>query len=207
MAVCEVGCGRDSIFNHLDGFSEMTIIEPELYFLDLQPDIINKSKVYKVRNKLEKVSELFKDRFDLVIVAGLIHEVNEPTKFLGHIRKICSENGIVLITINNTHSIHRLIGNEMGELDNVNGLTTTAKFFNQFSGSFTMKNIIEMCKKVDLSIEHHETFMPKFLPHSKMQRLIDDKIIDIDFVNSLYKIGETGVLTNFGSEIILVVRK
>jgi len=206
MNVCEIGCGRDSIFNYIEPANDMTIIEPQSEFLKLQPDFINKKQVNKINNKLEKVSALFKNRFELVILSGLIHEVEDPVNFLRHVREVSSENGLIVITTNNTKSIHRLIGLEMGELLDINELSNTARYFNQYSGSIMTSNILDMCKKVGFRVDSYGTFMPKILPHSIMQELITNEVINIDFIESLYAIGEAGVLNDFGSEIFLVVK-
>lgn len=206
MNVCEIGCGRESIFHYVEPVNDMTIIEPQSDFLKLQPDFINNKKVNKINNKLEKVSALFKNRFELIILAGLIHEVEDPLNFLRHVREISSENGLIVITTNNTKSIHRLIGLEMGELRDINELSNTALYYNQYSGSISTSNILDMCKKVGFSVDSYGTFMPKILPHAIMQELITNEVINIDFIESLYAIGETGVLNDVGSEIFLVVK-
>src|SRR4029078_5367609 len=65
------------------------------------------------------VDSLLPQTFDLIIIGGFLHEINNPGEVLQTVRKVCHANTIVHSFVPNAHSFHRLVAYEMGLIKDV----------------------------------------------------------------------------------------
>lgn len=200
-SILEVGCGLDSIFNHLNTTAECMIVEPIEQLLFSNSNSKLKSNIKKISGRLEEVSLKINLKFNVIILSSLIHEIKNPILLINHCKKVLDKEGRILIVTNNQNSIHRILGVSMGELEKLESRTSTENHMQQIFGAFTVKQLEEIVKDIGMKINKIETFFPKILPHKMMQSALDSNIIDMKFLNQLSNL--INFMPRFGSEIIL----
>ena len=200
-SILEVGCGLDSIFNHLNATAECMIVEPIEQLLFSNNNSKLKSNIKKIPGRLEEVSHKINSKFHVIILSSLIHEIENPALLLNHCKDVLDKEGRILIVTNNQNSIHRILGVSMGELEKLDSRTSTENQMQQISGAFTVKQLDVIVKSIGMKINKIETFFPKILPHKMMQSALDSNIIDMKFLNQMSNL--INFLPKFGSEIIL----
>jgi len=200
-SILEVGCGLDSIFNHLNATAECMIVEPIEQLLFSISNSKLKSNIRKIPGRLEEVSLKINLKFDVIILSSLIHEIENPILLLNHCKNVLDKEGRIIIVTNNQNSIHRILGVSMGELEKLESRTSTENQMQQIFGAFTVKQLEVIVKDIGMKINKIETFFPKILPHKMMQYALDSNIIDMKFLNQMSNL--INFLPQFGSEIIL----
>lgn len=107
----------DPLAAYVEEFDEYTIVEPVKEFLE------NAKKVLHGRKKITYVYGYFKDKideisqsaYDLIIVSGLLHEVDDPERLLNAVRAVSTTQTVVHINVPNACSIHRILAYEAGD--------------------------------------------------------------------------------------------
>jgi SAM-dependent methyltransferase len=201
--LAEIGCGVDSIFNHLDINVSGLIVEPIQDLIDLQTNL--NSNVIKVCSRLEKHTFDFAHPLDTVLMSSILHEIEEPNSFLKSAVDLLGHEGHVICVVPNAYSIHRLIGWKKGILDTPESRTATQETMQQRQLTFTPESITDLFTSLDLHVVECRTFFPKLLSHAQMQDLLNRNAIDQQFIEILY--GLSNFLEPVGSEIIIVGKK
>ena len=202
-SILEVGCGEDSIFNYIKHGGLKYIIEPIKEMLSSTQNIKLNKEIHVIVNTLENAHENLDVKFDIILVSSLIHEIKNPIEFVLRCREMLHKNGKIIIVTNNKLSIHRILGVELGILQNIDSKTHTEVKMQQFTGAFTTIELIELIEKCKLKVSKIETFFPKILPHEKMHEALKSGKINSNFLDNLYSIID--YLPEFGSEIIAEV--
>lgn len=198
--ILEVGCGIQSIFDFYNNYETFTVVEPSEKFCKM----IKKSKNYNqkitvINDFLEnKTEELKNEKFDFIILSSLLHEVIDPIKMLKCIKQLCNNNTLIHINVPNAHSMHLLWAYKAGLIEKIGNLTEVAKHFQQHT-TFTLESLAQMVNSVDFSILEKGSYFIKPFNHSKMQKLLDEKIINPELLNGLYDLIE--YFPNNGAEI------
>lgn len=96
----------------VNDFEKLTVVDGSKKMLDLIPN----------KNNLIKVHSLFEDfrpneQFDTIILEHILEHVEKPVELLTIVKEWLSTEGVMIIGVPNGHSLHRLIGVEMGLLD------------------------------------------------------------------------------------------
>jgi 2-polyprenyl-3-methyl-5-hydroxy-6-metoxy-1,4-benzoquinol methylase len=201
--ILEVGCGEDSIFNYIKHGGLKYIIEPIKEMLSSTQNIKLDKEIHVVVNTLENAHKNLDVKFDIILVSSLIHEIKNPIEFILRCKEMLNKNGEIIIVTNNKMSIHRILGVELGILQNIDSKTDTEVKMQQFTGAFTTVELIELVERCKLKVSKIETFFPKILPHEKMQEAIKSGKINSNFLDNLYLM--INYLPEFGSEIIAEV--
>ena len=120
--VLQLGLGNGVIAKALDSIVKMQII------VEGSSKIIKDfSFIGKNTNFVESYFEDFDttEKFDLILANHVMEHVDDPVSLLHSMKKKLKPNGEMLITVPNANSIHRLIGVEMGLLNNKFDLNTS----------------------------------------------------------------------------------
>ena len=198
--ILEVGCGTQSVFDFYNNYETFVVVEPSKQFCEMIKKSKNyNSKVTIINDFLENKAESLKnEKFDFIILSGLLHEVTEPIKMLKCIKQLCNNNTLVHINVPNAHSMHLLWAYKSGLIEKIGNLTEVAKHFQQHT-TFTLESLVKMVDSVNFSIIEKGSYFIKPFNHSKMQKLLDEKIIDSNLLNGLYDLVE--YFPNNGAEI------
>ena len=200
--VLEVGCGLDALFNHIDDFDTMDVIEPSFDFYKKAIDDSNGDSRIRCYNSFFEdcieTSELKKTKYDYIILSSLLHELENPEIILNCIRQLCYSNTIVHINVPNAKSIHRLLAEKMGLIQDIYQLSEQQKNM-QRNKVYDLELLSSEVIKTGFQIVESGSYFIKFLSGKQMDALITSGIAQDTIYDGLYKLGD--LFKDNGSEI------
>lgn len=205
--ILEIGCGYEPNFQNYTDFASYVAVEPGTAAFDYAAQLGAGDARVEIRNGLleDVADQLVGVDFDCIILPGLLHEVADPTGFLQLVRAIGGSEVMVYINVPNANSVHRIVGMEMGLIENTSQLTERNIFLEQqrvySSGSLEIE-----LRKVwpELEILDSGTFFLKPFTHAQMHGMTAKGLLDDGVFDALYK--ATDVLTDYGSELFVVAK-
>lgn len=204
-SILEVGCGLDSIANHYNDFSNLTIIEPAKKFYLGAVNQFNSKKNIVVRNcLLENFDNSNHQEWDLILVSSVLHEVQDSHSFLRSIEGLCSQDTKVLIIVPNAKSIHRLIAVSMGIIKADNQISETQKKMQQYV-TYDKEMLGKAIISAGFEAIEFGTFFLKPFTHSQMSYLYENNQIDLKTLDGLYE--ASTYFPENGSELFCLARK
>lgn len=196
--ILEIGCGKEPLFEYVNDVA-FTIVEPsETFYYNALELAGKRGNVICYNGFFEDVAEKLTDKYDAVICAGLLHEVEEPERLVKAIYEICTPNTIIHINVPNANSLHRILGKEMGILKNVHDMTKGNIEFQQHT-NFDRNSLNKIVENNGFKIIEQGALFVKPFSHEQMYTMLKNRIIDITTLEGLYKLGE--YMPEFASEI------
>lgn len=210
-SILEVGCGVSPLFKDFCDFDCMAVIEPSEEFsmqarkTAEKSDITAEIIIYNafLENIFEKIKEERK-QFDIIVASSLLHEVDEPNKFLQSIWELCSKDTIVHINVPNATSMHRLIALECGIIADVHE-KSRQQIVMQRQRTFDMKKLVEQVENAGFQIQDRGSYFIKPFTHSQMQKCLEAGIIDERVLEGLE--GLTKYFPDAGAEIYVNAKR
>lgn len=195
--ILEIGCGNDPLFQYIEDIS-FTVVEPAENFYN-HAVRINKANGNVILNGFfEDVSGQLSDKYDMIICSSLLHEVEKPDELLKAIANVCNEDTVVHINVPNAHSMHRLLGKEMGILADIHDMSRNNLDFQQ-NNVFDMDSLQQILCDNGFKIIDCGGYFVKPFSHEQMQAMLDSGIIDEKTLDGLYEL--TKFMPEFASEI------
>jgi 2-polyprenyl-3-methyl-5-hydroxy-6-metoxy-1,4-benzoquinol methylase len=206
--ILEIGCGFDPVFQYMDNFDSMTVVDPGIEFIEHAKNISKTSKhessIRCIHGFFEDlIPELSQQTYDFILVSSLLHELESPDSFLETLRSVCSINTILHINVPNAFSIHRILAKEMGLITEVFQKSETQKKLQQFS-TFSIDSLEDLLKNKHFEIIESGSYFIKPFTHSQMNDMLVSNIIDTKVLDGLYKL--TKYIPEYGSEIFVDCR-
>lgn len=197
--ILEIGCGTEPLFQYVEN-TDFTIVEAAQDFyqnaVDMSKDKAGSIKV--IKGFFEEIASALSEHYDMVICASLLHEVEYPKKLLKAIAYVCDKDTIVNVIVPNANSIHRILGKEMGILDDVHDKSENNITLEQ--NIVFDKNILKaMLVECGYEIIDEGGFFVKPFSHEQMYKMIQARIINEKVLNGLYSLGE--YMVDFASEL------
>jgi 2-polyprenyl-3-methyl-5-hydroxy-6-metoxy-1,4-benzoquinol methylase len=207
-SVLEIGCGLQSSITEIE-FNQGVVIEPIPECIAASREKLPEALREKIefhQGLAEEVlsSHVGRREFDLVLAMSILHEVLDPQLLLRNILSVMGENSILVLSVTNKDSIHRILGRQLNIISE-SGRTLMEDEMQQTTGAMSQIEISSLLKRNSYHILQLSTFFPKLLPHADMQRLLDQKKIDEGFLESMFALGQE--LSTFGSEILCIATK
>ena len=205
--ILEIGCGTDSLFNHLTDFESFVVLEPIESFVETalghaQGD----PRISVLHGFLESQSEQLRSHaFDLVIPSSVLHEVEEPTLFLESLNSVCSKQTVAHFNVPNALSLHRLLAVEMGMIENPFTPSDLARTF-QRTSNFDLPSLKELVQSCHFTVLSEGSYFLKPFSNRQMLQLVDHEIVPETFLDALYTVVENR-LPDLGAEIFVNVKK
>ncbi len=112
---------------------------------------------------------------DHLVAANVIHELDEPTAFLGRCRESLATDGLLHLTHQNPRSLHRLVAREMGLIDDLSAVSARGTEFGT-RRLHTADELSALAAAAGLHEVHREGIMLKPLPNSLMEQLPDEVV-------------------------------
>ena len=200
-SILEIGCGMWPIFAYLreSEYEKYTVVEPSETFYNNAKNMAHTEKINVMNGLFEQLSdEVAKHEYDFIICSSLLHEVDNPKKFLTEVKKCCNSKTIVHINVPNSNSLHRLIAYEMGIIRNKESISNSNLKLQQ-KGPYSMEQLIDEIFDAGFTVDDKGSFFLKPFSHSQMQMLLDNDIIGENVIDGLYKV--TKYFPEYGSEI------
>ena len=205
-SVLEIGSGRHSIFIDLSSYIQGTVVEPIQEFLTISRDeLSSKSNLAFFQGTFDEfVATEQQTFFSTVIISSLLHELYDPDTFLNQIKRVIDSQSSIFFVVSNRFSIHRILGVHLGLQLSLGEKTNTQIEMQQHSGSFSPAELRNILEKNGFEILRMKSFFVKLLPHQKMQQLLDEGLINRDFLETLNRISD--FLPDMGSELLVEAR-
>ncbi|MBI2135130.1 class I SAM-dependent methyltransferase [Candidatus Woesearchaeota archaeon] len=182
--ILEIGCAVNPMFPYFD-FNSYTIVEPNGVFVEQ----INKdlpTNVLVIQNFIENIS--FKKKFDLIIMSGVLHEVQNPGEILQTLHKFSHKNTLIHINLPNAFSFHRVLAYESGIIKSIFQSSKLDKILKRHQ--FDKKRLLNLLHKNNFKIISTGTFLTKVLTNSQLEILINQKIVSKKILKGLEKINK-----------------
>lgn len=196
--ILEIGCGSEPLFQYVENV-EFTVIEPSQIFYNHALELARKNeKVTCINGFFEDITSELDHRYDMIICASLLHEVEQPDKLLDKIATLCNKDTVVHINVPNANSMHRLLGKEMGILANVHDKSENNKAFQQ-NNVFDIESLHNIVLKKGFEVIESGSYFLKPFSHAQMYEIIQKEILDEKVLEGLYQLGKH--MPDFGSEI------
>lgn len=207
-SVLEIGCGLEPIGKYMTDIGKYTIVEPSKLFIE------NAKKLFHDRDDLclvngffEEKNELFKqDKFSVIILSSLLHEVEAPDKMLKSIEEIADGQTVVHINVPNGNSFHRLLALESGIIQSATEFSSNNINLKQHN-VFTMDTLISCIKDSlhhDIEIIDSGSYWVKPFTHKQMAMMMNENIINEKILDGFEKMIK--YMPELGSEIFVNFR-
>lgn len=118
-------------------------------------------------------------RFEHIVAANLINELEQPAAFLAHCREHLAPGGLLHLTANNPRSLHRLVAREMGLLDDLHAVSGRGARFPS-TPLFAAEEIEDMAREAGLICLHRDGIVVKPLTNGQLAELPDAVIDGLD---------------------------
>jgi SAM-dependent methyltransferase len=199
--ILEIGCGNDSIFTYSDNFSELDIIEPGNIFYNYTKAKIGDDPRITISNNLfEEVYLDYKKNYDIILIGGFLHEIDNPEEILDCIKKIAQPETIVVTFVPNANSFHRLLAVEAGLIQDNYEFSENDKIFGRRM-VYNQATIAAMFASCGFLVIKNDTYFVKPFSHAQMDSLMSMSFFTQEILNGFSKIIK--YMPDLGCEIFL----
>jgi 2-polyprenyl-3-methyl-5-hydroxy-6-metoxy-1,4-benzoquinol methylase len=182
-SVLEVGCALGEMTKDLvDVAASVTVVEPTSRFSDGVQRRFG-SRIRVLSGFMEDIEEPV--RYDVIVVASLLHHLESPSAFLGAARRLLNERGVLLATVPNMTSLHRRLGVKAGALRDVSDATETNVTFQQ-PGRFVKASLEDLFRRSGYEILESYGYMLKPFANDQMSKLE----LGWPIIDALFEIGK-----------------
>lgn len=204
-SVLEIGCGLEPIGKYMTDIERYTIVEPSKLFIENASKLFyEKADLCLVNGFFEEKNKLFKqEKFSVIILSSLLHEVEEPNKMLKSIEEIADGQTIIHINVLNGNSFHRLLALESGILQSATEFSNNNINLQQHS-AFTMDTLISCIKNSlnhNIEILDKGSYWIKPFTHKQMAMMMNENIINEKILDGFEKMIK--YMPELGSEIFV----
>lgn len=141
--ILEIGCADGAMTEKLvECAGRVDVVEPSARYCKMIRELEKVNTIYNCF--LDEIKDI--KQYDVVVLAGLIHHIENPDEFLCIVKNFLKKDAIVLSTVPNVKSLHRKIGVKMGLLNNEYGDSKRNLEFKQF-GRYDIENFKSLFEK------------------------------------------------------------
>jgi len=185
--VLEVGCGMKPLFDYFSNFDYLSIVEPsQIFYSNAHTSKPDKVEVFKAFFNNEFIINLDR-KYDFVVISSLLHELENPKEILLAAKKILTEGGTIHINVPNAKSIHRILAQRMGLIQDLYEKSERQVQYQQAS-TYDMDSLRRLVMDCGLKEKDSGTLFIKPFTHRQMQKMLDEKIIDQAVLDGLDKL-------------------
>lgn len=207
--ILEIGCGMEPLFLFFNQYKKYVLVEPCSDFFKNAEKLKQEKQLTSVicyNDFFENIEQnLLEYKFDYIVCSGLLHEVEQPEKFLKNIFNICiNDKTIVHINVPNVNSFHRLLAKESCLIKNEHDKSENNIIFQQHT-NFDMDMLIDTARSAGFKVINKGSYFIKPFTHAQMKQLMDIGILNKNLLDGLYNM--TKYMPDMGSEIFIEVKK
>jgi 2-polyprenyl-3-methyl-5-hydroxy-6-metoxy-1,4-benzoquinol methylase len=162
--------------------ASLTVVEPVERFASLARRQFG-GRVQVVQGRIEDLTSV--ERFDVIVIASLLHHFDAPAAVLAGLRPKLSDDGQLLATVPNTTSLHRRIGQMAGMLRELSDATDRNRLFQQ-PGRFVKATFEDLFRRSGFDIVESYGYMLKPFANVQMQALA----LDWPIIEALFELGK-----------------
>ena len=203
--VLEVGCGSDALFNHHPAFERFCVVEPGSDFAEqARRQAAGDRRIRVVQAFMEEAAqELAGERFDCILLSGLLHEVPDAGLLLAAVRPLCDSQTRVHANVPNARSLHRLLALEMGLIDDLHALSANQRSLQQ-PRTFDIDSLSGLCAEGGYEVLEAGSYFIKPFTHRQMAQLQGTGLMDERLLDGFFALEKH--LPGLGSEIFVNLR-
>ncbi len=194
--IVDIGPAYNYLFNDYKDFDTYIIVEPSKIMCDR---IVPQKGVRIINDFLENVDNSEFKNIDFVIASGMIHEVENPEKFLEKIHSICTKDTIVHVLAPNSNSFHLIFAKEAGMIKEIGEITDYSQKMQRLR-TFNINSLEKLINDCGFETVEKGSFYFKFFNQSKMTKCIKEKMLTDDLLDALVKLGG-GAMRDYSAEI------
>ncbi|SCX38293.1 2-polyprenyl-3-methyl-5-hydroxy-6-metoxy-1,4-benzoquinol methylase [Klenkia marina] len=197
--VLEVGCADRPLFVDVRGPRHVVVEPTEAFVARARAEAADRTDVLVVPGLLEEVRlDELGGPCDLVVVAGLLHEVPDPARLLGAARAACAPGGVVHVSVPNARSLHRLLAVAMGLIPTPDTESENQRVLQQ-RAVYDAPRLEAELAAAGLRVRDRGSLLVKPFTHAQMQRLVDSGFLTAEMLDGLDRLAVE--LPGLGSEI------
>lgn len=199
--ILEIGSGCWPLFDYFDDYKTLDIVEPGEYFHEIVKSKIGSNTRVSITNGfIEEVYPTLKNDYDIILIGGFLHEIDNPEEVLSIINKIASPKTIIITFVPNADSFHRLLAFEAGIISSKYEFSENDTLFGR-RNVFNKASISALFVNSGFSVSTIDTYFIKPFTHEQMEQLMSISFLNIALLNGLYKM--TNYMIDMGAEIFL----
>ncbi|MEE2746115.1 MAG: methyltransferase domain-containing protein [Pseudomonadota bacterium] len=209
-SVIEIGCGLELLFDRAIKVSKQIedwkIIEPAPKFRAVA---LERSKHDRrlfviedfLENIVDEISSSMSEPPDLCLISGVLHEVEDPARFLTSLSKIISNKTLVHANVPNAFSLHRRLAKSMDIIKEVYELNERNAALQQ-NRVFDYQTFSQLFMTLGYKVESTGGYMIKPFTHGQMVEI--QSVATEEVLDGLFKLGRE--LPELAAEIFLTAR-
>ncbi len=191
--ILEVGCGRDPLSRHADGYRSWTIVEPaEAFAAQAVQLTAGDPRVRVVASTIEAAaaSRTFAPGdFDFIVLSSLLHELPDPPGVLRGVRALCTHGTRVHCNVPNAGSFHRELAVAMGLIPAVDTPSAQQVALQQ-ARIYQLAALEAELTDAGFRVVARGGYLLKPFTHAQMQALVTGGTIDRAMLEGLYRLGK-----------------
>ncbi len=205
-SILEVGCANRPLFTDYAAFDSMVVLEPGAEFYENARKAVPeqaRERIELIPKTLEEGSKALRSyAFDMIILSGLLHEVNDPVRILEISAELSGNQTVTHINVPNAYSFHRLLGKEAGFIRSIFDISPQQLSLQQ-PRIFDIRTLSELVDKCGFIIKDKGSYFIKPFTHRQMQYLLDHGLIGREILDGLDKM--ISHMPDLGAEIFVNV--
>ena len=187
--ILEVGCGMKPLFLDLPTDQTITVIEPApAFFMNAVSMSKDFENVQILNSTLEGAN--LRAKFDMVIVSCLLHEIEDQTRFLKKLNRLCGRDTVVHFNVPNALSMHRRLSVSMGINQSPYEISNTQHKMQQSNKPFDMTTLEQTLTEHKFIVLDSGGFFIKPLTHLQMSQILQAGIVDETIMGGLFELGK-----------------
>lgn len=199
--ILEIGCGNDPIFLCYDKYEIMDVVEPGDHFYEFTKNKIGDNKRVSIQNCFIEDAKLeLKNAYDVIVIGGFLHEIDNPEEVLSVIKKIAKPETTVITYVPNANSFHRLLALESGLIQSNYEFSENDKLFGR-RNVFNLESIGSLFMNSGFNIIKKDTYFIKPFTHEQMNALMGLSFFTEEILAGFFKM--TKYMPDMGCEIFL----
>jgi hypothetical protein len=203
--ILEIGCGNDPIHLYFNEFEVLDLIEPGKHFYEFTKNMIAQDSRISIQNCfLEEAILPVNNHYDVIIIGGFLHEIDNPEAVLALVKNIANDQTIVITYVPNANSFHRLLALESGLIKSNYEFSQNDKAFGR-RHVFNLQSIQSLFQQSGFISVKTDAYFIKPFTHEQMNELMESSFLSEELLIGLNKMSK--YLPDMGCEIFLSSRK
>lgn len=199
--ILEIGCGNDPVFLCYDDYEIMDIVEPGNHFYAFTKNKIGNDSRISIQNCfIEEAGLELKNEYDVIIIGGFLHEIDNPEEVLEVVKNIAKPETIVMTYVPNANSFHRLLAVESGFIQSNHDFSENDKHFGR-RNVYNVNSFLSLFVTSGYSVSKVDTYFIKPFTHEQMDAMMSLPFFKEEILEGLFKMCK--YMPDMGCEIFL----
>ena len=179
----------------------MDIVEPGNYFYeDTKNKIGDNARISITNGFIEAVHSDLKKDYDVIVIGGFLHEIDNPEEVLKVIKSMTSQTTTVITYVPNANSFHRLLALESGIIKSNYEFSENDKLFGR-RNVFNTASITSLFVNSGFAVTKTDSYFIKPFTHEQMDAILSLPFFTKEILYGLFKM--TKYMPNMGCEIFV----